>query len=231
MKNITLIDLTHTLHPKIPTWDSDCGFKHNLRDDYDPTATYKFRTHSIDMQEGIGTHMDAPAHCIPGGKFIQDLDLNSLIAPCCVIDVSNNADEHYCVSSNDIERFEQQHGQIKAGSFVIVRTGWDQFWNEPEKYRNNFIYPCITEEAALLLLEKNIVGLGIDTLSPDRPEHGFPVHNAILGAGKYIVENIANSGSLPPNNSYSLALPIKIAQGTEAPVRLVGLIFHDKGNF
>ena len=182
------------------------------------------------MQEGIGTHMDASAHCIPGGKFIHELDLNCLIVPCCVIDVANIADEHYCVSSNDIKTFEDLHGKIQPGSFIIVHTGWDQFWNEPEKYRNNFIYPCITEEAALLLLEKNIVGLGIDTLSPDRPEHGFPVHNAILGAGKYIVENIANSANLPPNNSYSLALPIKIAQGTEAPIRLVGLIFHDKIN-
>jgi kynurenine formamidase len=177
------------------------------------------------MSEGIGTHLDAPAHCHPGGKCIDELDINDLIAPCVVIDVSEKSHEHYRVGHDDITQFEYVQGTIQKGSFVIIRTGWEKYWNEPEKYRNNLVFPCLSEEVATLLLHRGIVGLGIDTLSPDRPDNGYPVHKILLEGGKYIVENIANSGNLPAVGSYSLALPIKIQNGTEAPVRLVGLTF------
>ncbi len=106
----------------------------------------------------------------------------------------------------------------------MIRTGWESFWHDSEKYRNHHVFPSISGEAAAFLLERHIVGLGIDTPSPDRPEDGFPVHNTILGAGKYIIENIANSSNMPPNGSFIAALPIKMKGGTEAPIRLIGLI-------
>lgn len=220
-----IIDLTHTLSPSIPTWNGGCGFQHETVLDYaDCTTEVKFRTQKLNMQAGIGTHMDAPAHCIPGGKCIAELDLNDLIAPCVVIDVSHKSHERYSVSPEDILEFELQHGTIKPKSFVIVRTGWEKFWSDPEKYRNNLVFPCLSGSAAYLLMEHQIVGLGIDTLSPDRPEDGFPVHQILLSGGKYIVENVVNSGNIPPVGCYSLALPLKIHDGTEAPMRLIGLI-------
>jgi len=118
---------------------------------------------------------------------------------------------------------ELLHGKIPPGCFVIVYTGWDRFWDTPDKYRNNYVFPSVSKEAAKYLLEKQLVGLGIDTLSPDRPQDGFPTHQLLLGAGKYIVENVSNAHLLPAKGFYILALPIKTAKGTEAPMRLLGL--------
>ncbi|MGE4349587.1 MAG: cyclase family protein [Candidatus Berkiella sp.] len=220
-----LIDLTHSLSHDIPSWDGDCGFKHQIHHDYEPNSLYPFRTHKIQMDEGIGTHLDAPAHCITGGRSIADLDVNEFFAPCIVINVSEKSHESYVVSLQDVKNFEDKYGLIAKESFVIFWTGWDRYWKQPEKYRNNLVFPSISVEAAdFLLTERNITGLGIDTLSPDNPANGYPVHKIILGANKYIVENIANAGSLPPVGSYSLVLPMKIKDGTEAPVRMVGLI-------
>lgn len=224
-----IVDLTHSLSPDIPTWDGGCGFINTVKVDYDACTTdVKFRVQQLSMNAGIGTHMDAPAHCIPGGAAIDQLDLQHLVAPCVVVDVSHNTHERYTVSVADIHTFENSYGAIKPGSFVIIRTGWDKFWHQPDRYRNNHIFPSISLEAAQLLLSLQIVGLGIDTLSPDRPEDGYPVHKAMLGAGIYIVENIVNAGDLPPVGSYSLAMPIKIAGGTEAPIRLIALLAEDK---
>lgn len=36
----------------------------------------------MSMDAGIGTHMDAPSHCIQGGKCIHDFDVNDLCMPC-----------------------------------------------------------------------------------------------------------------------------------------------------
>ncbi|WP_371254337.1 hypothetical protein [Orientia tsutsugamushi] len=80
------------------------------------------------------------------------------------------------------------------------------------------------------MLERCVSAIGIDTLSPDRPEDGFKVHKTFLSADKIIVENVANLDSIPPTGSFVMILPIKIKDGTEAPVRLVGLIERDGAN-
>ncbi|MFI4956545.1 MAG: cyclase family protein [Gammaproteobacteria bacterium] len=219
-----LIDLTHTLSPTIPTWDNTCGFNHQIQYDYDSSAPVQFRTHDIHMREGIGTHIDAPAHCFKNSITIDQLPLSDLLAPCIVIDVASIAHERFSLSVNDIKSFENIHGEIPPRHVVIIKTGWGKYWGNPEKYHNNHLFPCVSHEAALLLLDRNILGLGIDTLSPDRPDLGFPVHAALLGANKYIIENIANLDALPVIGSFILALPIKIENGTEAPVRLVAFV-------
>lgn len=224
MRPFTVWDLTHELSEETPSWDGSCGFRHEILFDYaQGTSEVQFRVHQITMHAGIGTHMDAPSHCVPGGHSIHELDFNHFIAPCVVVDVSEKSHELYTTSVEDITHFETTYGKIPKGSFVIIRTGWERFWNEPAKYRNDYRFPSISANVASLLLDRGIVGIGIDTLSPDRPDSGYPVHQAILGAGKYIIENVANSGMLPPVGCYSLALPIKAKGCTEAPIRLIAL--------
>lgn len=201
------IDLSHTLVEGIPSWDCDCGFKYSLLSDDE------FRTHSISMKAGVGTHMDAPAHCILDGNTIDALLLDDLIAPCIVIDVSQG---------QTIESFEKTHGKISKGSFVLIRTGWDRYWHDPVKYQNNF--PTVSKEEAELLLARDIAGLGVDTLSPDGRESDFPVHKILLGAGKILIENVANLDQLPPIGSTLFALPLKIKAGTESPLRLIAIV-------
>ena len=125
---------------------------------------------------------------------------------------------------SSVEKFETEYGIIPAGSFVLFYTGWDKYWETPEKYHGNYHFPSVHASTAELLLSRSIVGLGIDTLSCDRGDTGYPVHRTILGAGKYLIENIANAGSLPPTGAKIYALPMKIADATEAPIRLIALV-------
>jgi kynurenine formamidase len=220
-----IVDLTHTLDEKIPSWTGGCGFHQEIKLDYDlERAALSFRVQQLKMHAGIGTHLDAPAHCNLGKATIDQIDLSKLVAPCVVIDVSSRAGEDYRLSQHEIATFESSYGTIEPHSFVIIRTGWDQFWKQPERYHNNSLFPSVSQDAAIALLEREIVGLGIDTLSPDIPGSGYPVHAALLGAEKYIIENVAHASDLPPKGAFILALPIKTRYGTEAPIRLVGLI-------
>lgn len=223
-----IIDLTHALDSSIPTWNGGCGFNHDVHIDYsDCQGADKFRVMKVKMHAGIGTHMDAPSHCIPGGRFIHDFEVNNLIMSCVVIDVSDQCHERYSLSAQDIADFENKHGKIAGGSCVFVKTGWSKFWHTPLQYHNNHVFPSVSPDAAELLLERGVRAIGIDTLSPDRPEDGFNVHKIFLGADKIIIENVANLVRLPPTGGFCLVLPIKIKDGTEAPVRLVGLIERD----
>ena len=218
------IDLTHTLSSDIPNWDGDCCFKAEIKVDYKDCAPPNlFRVQKLEMKAGAGTHIDAPAHCFPDGKTIDNLVLENLLTDCVVIH-TDTITEDYVITPEVLEKFENEHGKIPENAFVIFHTGWDQFWNNFKKYRNDLKFPSLHEETAKVLVERNIAGVGIDTLSPDAIGKDFPVHRVLLGAGKYIVENVANAKELPPTGAKSLVLPIKIKDGTEAPVRLVALI-------
>lgn len=217
------IDLTHELSEKIPTWNGSCGFQHiDILKYGDCTTDCKFLVQRIELLAGIGTHIDAPAHCFPDGKTVKDIPLQTLISPCVVINVSEEAHEEYFIDIQTIEKFEKEHGNIYKNTFVIFYTGWERFWNQPQKYHNNYRFPSVTKRVAEYLISKEVAGIGIDTLSPDRPESGFPVHQVILGADKYIIENIAHANRMPATGGYSFAMPIK-TEGTEAPIRLVGM--------
>lgn len=219
-----LIELTHTLDETSPSWEENCGFSSSIVLDYANCTETKFRVQHLTMPAGMGTHMDAPSHCCPDGLSIDQIPLDKLAAPCVVIDVSQKAHELYSVAPQDIADFEKKHGFIQPNSFVIIKTGWSRFWDTPIQYRNNYHFPSVSAETATLLVSRGIVGLGIDTLSPDRPDEGYPVHRILLNSGRYIVENIANSEQLPPIGSFVMAFPLKIKQATEAPMRLIGLL-------
>ena len=86
-------------------------------------------------------------------------------------------------------------------------------------------FPSVKGEVVDYLLERNIVGLGIDVLSPDCPvDSMFPVHHKALGADKYILENLANLDQVPRTGSQCLVMPPKIKDGAEATVRVVCLV-------
>jgi kynurenine formamidase len=179
------------------------------------------------MNAGVGTHIDAPVHCIAGAKAISELDLSSLCAPCFVVDISVNVEKNslYKLSLEDIMTFESKYGKIQSGGFVIVLTGWDKFWGISGSFRNEMKFPTLSPEAVKYLIEERIIsGIGIDTLSVDLPGDRYLCHELLLGSGKYIVECVANAKALPPTGSYTMALPIKVKDATEAPVRLVALL-------
>lgn len=216
------VDLSHTLNEQSPSWDGGCGFtSHNLLDYTDCTTEVKFRVQELRMHAGIGTHIDAPSHINPQGIHVDQIPIENLIRPCVMIDLSQKAYETYTVSVEEIKEFEKAHGMIPQKTIILIRTGWDRYW-PTDKYRNNYRFPSVSQEAARLLVERRISGLVIDTLSPDRPDSGYPVHKALLQSGIWIAENATHLEKVSPTGSYCLALPIKLTT-TESPMRLIAL--------
>ncbi len=225
MENYKIIDLTHKVHPDIPTWDLTCGYYVKTMRDYKHCpGEFKFRSQALDIRASAGTHIDSPAHCFEGARDVSDISIKELICQCVVINVSDKAHEKYKVSVEDIENFEKNYGIIKPRTFVLVNTGWSKFWNDPAKYHNNLRFPSVSAQAAELLLKRNIAGLGIDTLSPDCDEKGSFVHKILLGADKFIIENVANPQEVPEFGAEILIMPLNVQGAAESPIRLVGIV-------
>jgi kynurenine formamidase len=220
-----LIDLTHPLDPTIPTWRGSCGFSFELKKDYPEGC----RVQALRMAEGIGTHIDSPSHFIPGGKTISGIALENLIIPLSVIDLTSRHASDLRITPEDLLAYEKKYGKIPKKSLCVANTGWSRYWKEPQKYRNPdasgiMRFPTYTKESAQFLLEREICGLGIDTLSPDAADSDFAVHHLILGAGKYIIENLTHLDQVPPSGTTVIVMPLNLKEGAESPIRAVALV-------
>jgi len=179
--------------------------------------------------------MDAPFHFHSEGQTVDEISLEQLIAPAVVIDVSEQsaADRNYRLSADDVQHFEAEHGVIPEGAVVLLRTGWAQYWPDRKVYMGDdtpgetsqLSFPSFGEDAARLLVERGIAGLGVDTASIDYGQSkDFIVHRIVAERNVYGLENLANLDRLPPTGATVIALPIKIEGGSGGPVRAIALI-------
>jgi|GEM_PF-155269 len=183
--------------------------------------------------EHLGTHLDAPNHFEAGRPSVDRLPSESLFVPGVLIDVSGaaSADPDYQLSREDIHRFEQSHGAIPRGAVVLAYTGWSRFWRIPARYQNRDVrgqlhFPGFSAEAVdFLIRERDVHGVGLDTLSVDRGlSRAFPVHHLLGKAERYGLENLAELDKLPPSGFTLFVAPMKIETGTGGPTRVFAIL-------
>lgn len=227
LDNFTLIDLTHTITTSIPSWQGTSSFSFTIIKDYHQGV----RTQQFQLSSNSGTHMDAPGHLKKSAQMIDQIPLSHLFVPVYVIDVSAHTSEDYIVPLQVVTDYEKQHGQIPPNCLVVIHTGWCNRWNEPRSYINldtqgKMHFPGISQEVGQYLVDRKIIGFAIDTFSPDGADEHFPVHKIFLEHNIYIIENITNTDKLPPTGAFVAALPLKIYDAVEAPMRIIGLVPH-----
>ena len=223
-----VVDLTHPMQPGMAFWPGGVPFEMTKLVDYDQG----YRLHKFSMGENTGTHLDAPAHFAEGKRTIAQLPADELLVDAVVIDIKAKvkADPDYRLSANDIDDWEAGHGEIPFGSLVIANTGWHKRFTEPQKYINQdaegvMHFPGFGKDAAQLLLERDVAGIGIDTLSIDHgPSKGFEAHKVMLGADKYQLENLANLDALPPTGARVIIGVLPVVEGTQAQARVLALV-------
>lgn len=222
--NKKIINLSHTLTPSNPTWSGKEAFTENRLYDYQTcTTATKFRVQNFCLDGGTGTHIDAPAHCIADARSVDQLSMHELIAPCFVVDATHHAAADGLIDLATVQAFEQTNQVAFANSIVFFKTNWSNRWQNPHEYRNNLKFPALCSRAAAYLIEQKVLAIGIDTLGPDRPGDTFPVHDIVLGADRYLIENLTNLDQLPPCGATAIVMPLLIAGATEAPARVIGI--------
>ena len=94
----------------------------------------------LEIGEHTGTHFDAPIHWISGkdGKDVASVEPSRLVGPAVVIDKSAECaeDPGYLLTVADLEAWEDQHGAIQPGSWILFRSGWDARAQDAEAFLN-----------------------------------------------------------------------------------------------
>jgi kynurenine formamidase len=230
-----LLDLTHVFDEKTIHWPTAKPFRRQKDAWGKATGGYWYTSASFTTSEHLGTHIDSPIHFAEGKATTDQVPLRQLIGPAAVIDISRACagNRDYQLSRSDIQLWEKAHGRIPAGAIVLVRTGWAAFWTDRARYMGSAAagdarhlhFPGISAEAAKMLVERRVDGVGIDTASLDHgPSADFAAHRVLNGAGIYGLENLANLDRVPATGGTVVALPVKIRNGTGGPVRVIVLL-------
>lgn len=231
-----LVDLTHAFAEDTVVWPSESrGFTLQQIEHGRTDAGFYYESNRISTPEHAGTHLDAPRHFAQGKDGVDTLPLSRLMGPAVVIDISGKAaaDRDAQLERADVEAFERNNGRIDPGTIVLVRTGWDTRWPDRLRYlgdtrpgaTDKLHFPGIAESAANLLISRQVGAVGIDTASVDHgPSKDFKTHRAFADAGLPTFENVARLDQLPVRGAVVLALPMKVAHASGAPLRVVAIM-------
>lgn len=165
----------------------------------------------LSFGDHTGTHLDPPIHFVPGGKTVDQLDLNTLYGAARVVDLT---DVEKAISARDFERVKLPSGTVR----ILCKTRNSDLWDRPG-FQKDFV--AFGWDAAQWLVDHGVKLVGIDYLSAEVFDTSEPnTHRILLGAGIIIVEGLYLKNVSPGN--YTLAcLPLKIKDGDGGPARAV----------
>ena len=243
--SIEVVDLTAPLGPDTPVLYLPPDFAKN---------TPSFKMHEIsaydkngpwwawgwmELGEHTGTHFDAPSHWISGKDLPENttdtVPVGNFVAPVAVIDCSGDVAKNpdFLLTAERVKAWEAEHGEIKAGSWVVMRSDWyhrntstEAFLNADE---NGPHTPGPSVDCVEYLVAKGALGFGSECVGTDAGSAAsftppFPAHNLLLGVGRYGLASLTNLDKLPPTGAMLVVAPLKIVGGTGSPVRAFAIV-------
>jgi kynurenine formamidase len=209
LKGAKCIDLTHTITPSIPVWR---GFERSTFGPALNPATGKAYTYDKDGFEAtrymlgtdqLGTQLDPPAHWAPEYPAIDELPPTYTLRPLVVISIVEQlaSDPGYHLQVADIERWENAHGTIPAGSVVMVRSDWSKQWPDPS-LATRTVFPGVSLAALEFLHEQRHIlfhghePLDTDTTPTLEGEHWLMHHGYAQAEGVANLDQVAETGCL-----------------------------------
>ena len=186
-----LIDLTAPLRPDTPVYPGDPKMEIiescNLEKDGFHDNVIKTGTH-------LGTHIDAPAHMLRGGKTLDAFAVNRLHGRGVLIDARDGFHDQI------------ENAGLEEGDIALVWTDWSKRYSETAYFED---YKALPDSWAQAFVDAKISIVGLDQCSPDHPP--FDIHKLLLGSDVLICENLMNLEQLEGKEFRVWALPLNLA--------------------
>ncbi|OYR53758.1 cyclase family protein [Halorubrum halodurans] len=213
-----LYDCTHRIETGMPTYPGDPDVSRS------PHATHEadgYEVTALELGSHAGTHVDAPRHTEPDGRTLGAYDVERFRFDARLVD---------CRDVGAREAIPPDAVPETDAELLAFRTGWDDHWGTGRYLDHPYLAPATARRCA-----EAAHHVATDTLNPDptpteraTPDEpsGVPAHRALLGAGRFVVENLTGLERLPERvtlHAYPLAVD---ADG--APIRAVAEVDGDR---
>ncbi len=205
MDTVHFLDLTHSLQDETPVYPGDPRLEieriHTVERD-------GFALSQLHLQSHAGTHIDAPAHVLPGAETLDNFPIAFFTGEGFCIDCS----ETHTITAEFLSSFSIPD----TARFILFYSGWSKKWGNDSYFRD---YPRIDATAIDFLLGLRPNAVGIDCPSFDAPHADLQNHCRLLGNGILLIENLKNLDGLVGNRFRFYAIPLLFRGADGAPVR------------
>lgn len=197
-------DISQPVSERTGVWPGDTPFSATFTwkmDDGDSCNVSKVST-----SPHVGTHADAPLHFLPQAPGIGEVDLESYVGPCWVVDGPRSGQVQIRhLEGVDLARFPR----------VLVRTRDDADVGFDEDFVS------LSVAAAVYLKERGARLIGLDTPSMDPfDSKELPAHHLLLEGRIALLENLQLS-EVSAGPYELIALPLRWPGLDASPVRAV----------
>jgi arylformamidase len=210
-----VVDLSAPLGPETPRYPGDPPVIVSRRSCVEVDGYY---TSLVVMGDHSGTHVDAPAHFYSGGATVERLPASKLYARGVALDFTWKGELEPVTREELLDALRGVGVEPGPGWYVLLAFGWDSVGGEAW-----LRHPYLAVDAAGLLADMGVEGVGVDTPSPDHPPD-YPVHRLLLGRGIVIVENLRGLRRLAGRVFRLVVAPIPLVGASGAPARVLAIL-------
>jgi len=218
----TFVDLSHTFEDGMPgfTMTDDAGTAVEYTAEVRPFLTHEqsapfyaegcsFEISELRFQTSIGTYLDSPAHRYEGRRDVSDLDVEELVLPGVVVDVTGR-------EAWEAVGPEVLDGVDVAGKAVLFHFGWDAHWGTGRYDAYPFVSPALVDR----LVADEAALVGVDTLNvDDSNDPARPTHTRLLDEEILVVENLTGLDALLGASFRFFGVPLKAREVVAMPIR------------
>lgn len=164
----------------------------------------------VELMNHVGTHIEAPFHCLKDGADLAHLSLDQLTGETVILDLTN-AEAEGGVILAQVQAAAEKAGGIKAGDMVFGRMGKTKYFSTP---------------ALQWIVDQGIKLMGVDSggveLAHDKT-HANVNHLILFRANIPLIENLTNLDQLTQSRVKVYALPVPV-EGLDAfPLRVIAI--------
>jgi kynurenine formamidase len=219
-----LVDLSQNI-PKEPTFAQAETFGRGAVLGWSLLSETKLvQTSMLAFSDHVATHIDAPAHFLPGGKTIDEMPPELFLeTPALWLDCSGKEPGEE-IGAPELEEALQSAGEaVNPGDAVLIYTGCSKKWGMPD-YRQS-VRP-VAPAAVNWLLGLGVMLFGVDGPEIDTDPIEWPAHKMLREHEFYIIENLALWPAVAdlPRRFRMIAAPLSLREATAAPCRVVAIV-------
>jgi arylformamidase len=204
-----IYDVSVPIRNGMPVWPSDPPLKLTPEAHVSRDKSHTIHVTRIDMGSHTGTHCDAPAHFVEGGKTLSEIPLEQFVGAATVVELPG---------VRSIERKHLENLDWSGVERVLFKTENSSFWTD-DRFHEDFVY--LEPEAGEFLVSKGIRVVGIDYLSIDQfRSEKHPTHFALLPHDVVLLEGL-NLSKISAGRYQMVALPLNLQHADGAPTRVI----------
>ncbi|MDH5199530.1 MAG: cyclase family protein [Candidatus Bathyarchaeota archaeon] len=209
-----IVDLTHVIEPT--SFDAERKFVVHIHDALEevpgtvrPEGEWYVMS-DVELMDHVGTHIEAPLHCLKDGMDLSQISLEKLIGDAVILDL-RDVYSNSGVTLEQLRKAVDDAGGMRKNDIVFCMMGKTQYFST---------------EAIRWLVDAGMKLMGVDSTGVEIPQsvsHTNENHLALFRADIPLIERLANLDKLSKSRVKVYALPIPVVGLDAFPLRVIAI--------